>query len=958
MPDSANETERLRARVVELERALGEQRLPSAEAQDAQSFRAVVENSRDLVAMAGLDQQLFYLNAAGRELIGVDDNADVSTLTLADLVPVDGLDQFRNIEIPAVLERGLWRGENTLALRGSGATIPVLTRSFLIRPHPAGPPSAIATIKHNLADRVRTEEALHRRVELERLVASISQGFIHCGADAMEFQIEVTLELLGSFVGAERSVLMQVGEGGNTFHISHEWCAAGAAPLRDHIPSLTASKYPWGQRRLMGGDVICIDSAEELPTEAAAEYRLLATIGICALLLVPLVSESHTVGCIGFNRNDSERSWAVADITLLRTVADIIANALARQRMERELRASEQKFASIFAASPDAVSVTSVADGRLIEVNPAFEAVTGHSREEVIGRSAIETGIWVVAEDRSRLLRELRRQGKVTDFEARFRRRSGAEFDSLVSAFPVQMDERECVVVITRDISERKSMETALRESEYVLRAIVENIPDAVWMKDRAGRIIVGNQALASFFSKRNMNEVIGRTVAELAAPEQIERLQRDDAIVSRTRSQLTTEERFELRGETRWFETVKAPVLDAAGNLVGTTGISHNVTQRKLVEQAMRQSEARFRQFAEDLPFFIWMATVDRSRLLFVNKSYEHIFGRSIEALREHPSDWFSAVHPEDRAGIPLLKDFAAQRGLFINEFRIVRSDGDVRWLRNHVIPLENEKGEIYLHAGISEDVTERKAAEAEVLRFNSVLEERVFDRTAALQASLSELESFSYSVSHDLSTPLRGINGFSHLLLADYSDLMDETAKGYLKRICSASERMGLLIDDLLTLAKLSRVKIQPISINLSQMAAEILADFAFQEPLRQVRTRIAPNIEVNGDPTLLRLLLENLLANAWKFTSQRADASIELGTIDAESRRAIFVRDNGTGFDNAFLAKLYQPFQRLHGVEEFPGSGIGLATVKRIAERHGGSVWADGKIGEGASFYFTLP
>lgn len=259
---------------------------------------------------------------------------------------------------------------------------------------------------------------------------------------------------------------------------------------------------------------------------------------------------------------------------------------------------------------------------------------------------------------------------------------------------------------------------------------------------------------------------------------------------------------------------------------------------------------------------------------------------------------------------------------------------------------------------ADIVSNVLARSRVEHEIRQLNRELDERVRSRTAALQASLRELESFSYSVSHDLRSPLRAINGYSHLLLEDYGHALDDTARSYLGRIRAATERMGSLIDDLLNLSRISRAQTESSRVAISAIASEILRELAAAQPLREVVTRIEPELYARGDASLLRVALENLLGNAWKFTGRRSPARIELGVADTAQGRAFYVRDDGSGFDPAYAGRLFEPFQRLHEADQFPGSGIGLATVKRIIDRHGGCVWAHGEPGVGATFYFTLP
>ena len=245
-----------------------------------------------------------------------------------------------------------------------------------------------------------------------------------------------------------------------------------------------------------------------------------------------------------------------------------------------------------------------------------------------------------------------------------------------------------------------------------------------------------------------------------------------------------------------------------------------------------------------------------------------------------------------------------------------------------------------------VARDITERKRAEEEVKSYS-----------VQLEAANKELESFSYSVSHDLRAPLRGIDGFSQALLEDYSDRLDNVGQDYLKRVRSGAQRMGQLIDDLLELSRLTRSEMRDDEVDLSAIAGDITGGLREGEPHRQVDLSISPDLVVRGDPALLRAVLSNLLGNAWKFTAGKEHARIELGMEESEEGKAYFVRDNGAGFDMAYADKLFGVFQRLHNTTEFPGTGIGLATVQRIVHRHGGRVWAEGEVGKGATFYFTL-
>lgn len=254
--------------------------------------------------------------------------------------------------------------------------------------------------------------------------------------------------------------------------------------------------------------------------------------------------------------------------------------------------------------------------------------------------------------------------------------------------------------------------------------------------------------------------------------------------------------------------------------------------------------------------------------------------------------------------------------------------------------------------------DISERKRAEAELTRLNQDLEQKVLDRTHQLEAVNHELEAFSYSVSHDLRSPLRAIDGFSQALVEDYGNVLNPEATNYLDRIQAATRRMGALIDDLIELARVSRSEIRREPVDLGELAAGILKDLREQEPGRDVHLEIMQPLWVSGDRKLIGVALTNLLQNAWKFTRKREGARIRLGQIEQDGERPYFVEDNGAGFDMTYADKLFTPFQRLHDSREFEGTGIGLATVHRIMIRHGGRVWVRADPGKGATFYFTLP
>lgn len=293
--------------------------------------------------------------------------------------------------------------------------------------------------------------------------------------------------------------------------------------------------------------------------------------------------------------------------------------------------------------------------------------------------------------------------------------------------------------------------------------------------------------------------------------------------------------------------------------------------------------------------------------------------------------SDEKARLADVQKGDLNILEDFAAEKA---------RLESTQKAVLNILEDFDTEKNKVeQINREMAREIAERKLAEE------------------ALEAANKELEAFSYSVSHDLRAPLRAIDGFGQALLEDYAGRLDAEGRNYLERVRAGAQRMGTLIDDLLKLSRVTRAELNLEEVNLSVLAQEIAEGLRWREPQRQVEFDISPGLRARADARLLRIALENLLGNAWKFTGRRAEARIEFGATVRDGRPAYFVRDNGAGFDMAYAGKLFGAFQRLHGTTEFPGTGIGLATVQRVIHKHGGLVWAEGAVDQGATFYFTL-
>jgi PAS domain S-box-containing protein len=398
---------------------------------------------------------------------------------------------------------------------------------------------------------------------------------------------------------------------------------------------------------------------------------------------------------------------------------------------------------------------------------------------------------------------------------------------------------------------------------------------------------------------------------------------------------------------------------------------VALDITERKRIESELRESNKRFQAVADSSPLAIYLSVGIEQKAVYINSTFTWLFGYTLDEVPT-VGHWWPLAYPDENYRKQISEEWnqkvarALENHLEIKPMDVVVTckDGSKKNILWRFITC----GEENLAFGF--DLTDRKRAEEELRKLNAELEQRVHDRTAELEAANKELETFSYSVSHDLRTPLRGIDGWSQALVEDYGSKLDARGLEYLAQVCGEVQRMGQLIDDLLQLSRVTRTEMRREPVDFSAQAGELVASLRRADPARQVETLIAPGLQTVGDPQLLRLVLQNLIENSWKFTCKKTAARIEFGIAPAGTKPKMalglpvseapvfFVRDNGAGFDMAHATKLFAPFQRLHRQSDFPGTGIGLASVQRILCRHGGAIWAEAAPDLGATFYFTLP
>lgn len=403
--------------------------------------------------------------------------------------------------------------------------------------------------------------------------------------------------------------------------------------------------------------------------------------------------------------------------------------------------------------------------------------------------------------------------------------------------------------------------------------------------------------------------------------------------------------------------ESEQEYLIAFASHLAVTLDRIHQLDERKKTEQELIKSEREYRLLVENIPDFIVRYDIDLRRK-YVNPAWEKASGLSAaEVIKVPYADIPKVSKPISRDYVEKLKLALSTGDIQAVEFSWENTNGLTMFLEYVIVPEFDLHGKIIGLFSVGHDITARKSMEKEIQQLNQDLEKRVVERTLQLESANKELETFAYSVSHDLQSPLRGIDGFSQALLEDYQDKLDDVGKDYLHRVRNGTQYMSQLIDDMLKLSRVIRVDMNIQTVNLSYMVNEIYENLLRLNPERSVKFSIQPDIIVKGDSHLLNIVLTNLIDNAWKFTSLHRSAQIEFGRKQLKDMIIYYVRDDGAGIDMKYAKNIFSPFQRFHSTNEFPGTGIGLATVKRIIQRHGGTVWINSELEKGTTIYFTL-
>ena len=633
---------------------------------------------------------------------------------------------------------------------------------------------------------------------------------------------------------------------------------------------------------------------------------------------------------------------------------------LAKQKQtERDLRIASAYTRSLIEASLDPLVTISPA-GKITDVNNATEKVTGRSRADLIGTDFSD---YFTEPGKAREgYRKAFSEGAVTDYPLAIRHRDGHITDVLYNAslYRNQAGEVLGVLAAARDVTERKRAEGRLRISEERLALAVHTGNIGIWDWDIPENKLTWDESMYRLYGIRR-NDFGGAYEAWAKTLHPEDKAHVDAEIQAALRGEREYAPEFRViwpDGSVHYLKAASHTLFDDQGKPVRMIGINYDLTERKLAEHELREKEERLALATIHNGVGVWDWNLITQEMIWDDSMYALYRIRREDFIGTEEA-WRAALHPDDlHRGDSEVNDAIAGIKPFDTTFRVVWPGGEIRHIKAVAKVFRNEQGTPLRMLGINMDITERKQAEEEVRHLNVELELRVTERTAQLAAANKELEAFAYSVSHDLRVPLRAIDGFSHMILTRYEEKLDDEGKRLLNVVRDNTSKMGHLIDDILAFSRTGRLEMKASEVNMEELARDVWQELETLLAGREVHLNITPLCKIRGDPAMLRQVFANLLGNAVKFTNIRAVANIEVGSSAQDGECVFHVKDNGAGFDQQYAHKLFGVFQRLHGIDEFEGTGIGLAIVKRIITRHGGRVWAEGRVNEGATIYFALP
>lgn len=632
-----------------------------------------------------------------------------------------------------------------------------------------------------------------------------------------------------------------------------------------------------------------------------------------------------------------------------------------RKHAEEKLIANEQRFRALIENISDAIVIND-SDSKLIYQSPSVTRILGYPPEERKDKLVIS---YVHPDDREKFVNLYKllhkNPGHPFPFQYRVLHKNGSYIwlEGVVTNL-LHEPTIQAIVANYRDISDRKEAEERLLHERTLLRTLIDNLPDYIYVKDTKSRFLINNKADLRLMNSASEADIVGKTAIEIFGPEIGRPFHESDQVVFSTGEPVVDHEEMTVNadGKRKYLLTTKVPLKDTLNNVIGLVGISRDVTRQKEIELDLRNTNYFLESAQKVGKIGHWVSETGHQGKLHWSAETCRIFGLDPNEFDGDVNTFFRFVHPEDLNLITQSTQEAIRnRQQYSVDHRIILMDGTQKWVHEQGEVNYDANGQPAKILGIVQDITERKNAENEILKLNSELEERVILRTSQLQAANRELEAFTYSVSHDLRSPLRIIDGYSQILKEDYAEIIDAEGQRVIEIIMANAKKMGQLIDDLLNFSRIGRSELRKTQVNMKTVIEETLGELQLGGTFLPGKIKINEIDDGYCDPTLIKHVWINLLSNAIKYSSTVPSPAIEVGMVGGANKATYFVRDNGVGFDMKYYHKLFGVFQRLHGHNEFSGTGVGLAIVQRIILRHDGSVWAESQLNGGTTFFFTL-
>ncbi|MEJ2158330.1 MAG: PAS domain S-box protein [Desulfobacteraceae bacterium] len=952
-----------------LERAIDEHK------QVEREYRTLIESVPDFIVRYDLELRRIYVNPAWERASG---------LSASEVVGVAYADNPRvpspvNAEYLKKLRLALDTGTPQVAeFTWVNAHGKELFLEYLIVPEydHHGRVAGVLAVGRDISKRRQAEDALQRMNRQLRAISTCNQVLMQASDEQslLDHICRIICEEAGyrmAWVGYPRNddarTIPPVAWAG----VEKGYLAEAAISWAD----AERGRGPTGQA-LREGISACIQDFATDP-HAAPWRQSAAKRGYRSSIALPLKEESGPPFGVLCIYSDVPNAFIPDEMRLLEELAGNLAFGITNLRLraehkkaEKQILASEQLFRALVENAPDFIARYDC-EYRRIYVNPAIQKLFGEQEKNVLHKTPADQSPLYAPQVYIDHLRQVIETATESTAEIPFRTTRGEMHYGHIRFVPEFDTDGHVISVLTigRDIHE-------IKENELRFRRLAENFPDFVARFDHDGQYTYVNPAFRKTFGLP-AEAAIGKSLRELPRgrkPEQndalLELIHRafDEGVANES------EVCWDTKAGKRFYDIRHAPERDAAGNVVSVLSIARDITERKQADEELARYKEHLEEMVQartleleqarnkaqqylDIAGAILVAVDAQRRVTLINqKGCEILESTSDEIIGQ---DWFATFIPEKvRPGV-----IRAFRQLMAGELDpaeylenpVLTRSGRQRLVAWHNVLLRDDEGHVIGTLSSGEDITRRRHAERQIINLNQDLQKRASE----LEAANKELDAFAYSVSHDLRAPLRHIDGFIELLQKKVGKAQDEQSRHYMDTISESAKRMGVLIDDLLSFSRMGRRAMSTQQVVLGDLVHDVIQELSPDAVGRAIDWRVGDLPMVCGDATMLRRVLANLIGNALKFTRPRQKARIEIGSLpDQDSETVIFVGDNGVGFDMTYVDKLYGVFQRLHRADEFEGTGIGLANVRRIIARHGGRTWAASVPGQGATFYFSLP